>query len=217
MPLFGKSPFSIPTAYTPLVDASSFFLFPIVFSLLYTLYDRLLWKFNPFDRTPILYGTWIGMANNQRVKDSLRLEHMRIEQTWTQLSVSINVYKGLPSDPMSWPTAKRLGTESSTNAFLSECQHGHAKFNFQYKHDDEAKEQMSFGGALFLTYHHEKEDKHCISKLIGKYCTTKKIDEYEGIFGRIAFRRMSPKLLGYSDTLAQGQHDLDSLGKDVTG
>ena len=215
LPFFVNSSFNFPTTWPALSDTSKILVFPIVFSLLYALYDRLLWKFNPFDGIPILYGTWIGIADNQRAKDPPRLEQMLIEQTWSQISVSINVYEQNPLDPKSWHNAKKLGAEYSTNAFISECLHGQAKFNFQYGHDDEAKGQSSFGGSFFLRYNHERKKKESVYKLKGKYCTTKKIDGYEGIFGRISFRRISSKVLGFSDALAQGQYYLDSLAKDV--
>lgn len=200
--------------WSPLGDISKILLFPIVYSLLYALYDRLLWKFNPFDNIPILYGTWIGIADNQRANDLSRLEQMWIEQTWSRISVSIDVYELNTSCPNNWSKARKLGTESSTNAFIGECLQGKAKFNFQYDHDDEAKEQLPFAGSFFLRYEHKREETKSVYKLTGKYITTKKMDGYEGIFGRIEFRRISPKCLGFSDALVQGEHYLKGLAKD---
>ena len=73
-------------------DVSPISFFTIIFTLSFVIYDRLLWTLNPFDKIPNLSGTWVGMATNPYF-EPLRLELMQIDQTWTKVSISLEIYE----------------------------------------------------------------------------------------------------------------------------
>ncbi|MFO0138157.1 MAG: hypothetical protein ACK535_09085 [Cyanobacteriota bacterium] len=83
-------------------------------------YDQLLWKLSPFAKIPSLSGTWIGMASNPYSK-LLRLELTQIDQTWTKISITVEVYEEIKSDLENWLNIVNMGTELSTNAYITEC------------------------------------------------------------------------------------------------
>jgi hypothetical protein len=198
-------------------DVSPISFFTIIFTLSFIAYDRLLWKLNPLDKIPSLSGTWIGMANNPYFKP-LRLELMQIDQTWTRISISVEVYEENKSDPENWLNTVNMGTEHSTNARITECLRKYCYFNFQYVHDDEARGQHSFGGTIFLKYKYKKmkNRKVEIYGLNGKYSNRKTGKNFEGVVGRIAFRRVSTEILELEDALEKGKDYLDELKKEIS-
>ena len=82
-------------------------------------YDQLLWKLSTFAKIPSLSGTWIGMANNPYFKP-LRLELTQIDQAWTRISIIVEVYEEIKSDPENWLNIVNMGIELSTNAYITE-------------------------------------------------------------------------------------------------
>jgi hypothetical protein len=202
-------------------DVSPISFYAIIFTLSFIAYDQLLWKLNSLDKIPNLSGTWIGMANNPYVKP-LRLELMQIDQTWTRISISVEVYEEDESDPGNWLNTKKIGTEHSTNASITECLRKYCYFNFQYRHDEDA--QDLFGGTIFLKYTYRKmKNRKVIYGLNGKYSNTKAGSNqktgktFEGIVGRIAFRRVSPEILELEDALEKGkEYLLDELKKEIS-
>ncbi|TRU34682.1 MAG: hypothetical protein EWV50_18100 [Microcystis aeruginosa Ma_MB_F_20061100_S20] len=204
-------------------DVSPISFFTIIFTLSFIAYDRWLWKLNPFDKIPSLSGTWIGMGNNPHF-ELLRLELMQIDQTWTSISISVEVYQQNKSGPENWLDTVHLGTEHSTNARITECLRKYCDFNFQYIHDGEAEGQDSFGGTFFLKYKYKKmkNRKVEIHELSGKYSNTKTGkntttgEKFEGVVGRIAFRRVSLEILELEDALEKGKDYLNELTKEIS-
>lgn len=196
-------------------DASPISFFTLLFGLSLLAYDRLLWKLNPFDKIPNLSGTWLGMANNPYMKP-LRLELMQIDQTWMRIGISVEVYEENSNDPEDWLNAVSLGTEHSTNARITECERKYCDFNFQYVHDGEAIGQGSFDGTIFLKYKYRKKNKkEQIYGLKGKYSNTKTGKNFEGVVGRIAFRKVSSEILELEEALEKGRGCLPELKKEI--
>jgi hypothetical protein len=122
-----------------------FLFFTIIFALSFIVYDKLLWKLNSLDKIPNLSGTWVGIATNLYF-EPLRLELMQIDQTWTRVSISLEIYEENRLD-----RGDCLGTEHSKNARITECERKYFDFDFQYWHDAKSKKD-SFGGSIFLKY-----------------------------------------------------------------
>ncbi|MFN7894594.1 MAG: hypothetical protein ACK5Q6_00310 [Cyanobacteriota bacterium] len=101
-------------------------------------YDQLLWKLSPFAKIPSLSGTWIGMANNPYFKP-LHLELTQIDQTWTKISITVEVYEEIKSDLENWLNIVNMGTELSTNAYITECLLKYFYFNYKYKKMNKVK------------------------------------------------------------------------------
>ena len=201
-------------------DVSPISFFTLIFTLSFIAYDRLLWKLNRFDKIPNLSGTWIGMANNPNFKE-LRLELMQIDQTWTRISISVEVFKENTFAPDIWLYSAQIGTEHSTNASITECLRKYCDFNFQYSNTWDA--QDLFSGTIFLKYiQRMKNRKVEIYALNGKYSNTKSgmtFDTgkpFEGVVGRIAFRRVSSETLELDDALQKGKDYLDGLKKQIS-
>jgi len=145
-------------------------------------------------------------------------------QTWTSISISVEVYQQNKSGPENWLDTVHLGTEHSTNARITECLRKYCDFNFQYIHDGEAGGQDSFGGTFFLKYKYKKmkNRKVEIHELSGKYSNTKTGkntktgEKFEGVVGRIAFRRVSLEILELEDALEKGKDYLNELTKEIS-
>ena len=60
------------------------------------------------------------MASNPYSK-LLRLELTQFDQTWTKISITVEVYEEIKSDLENWLNIVNMGTELSTNAYITEC------------------------------------------------------------------------------------------------
>jgi len=176
-----------------------------VFATVSWIYDRFLWKVNLLDKIPNLSGTWIGIASNPYF-EPLRLELMQIEQYWTGICITIEIYEENKSDPSNWLKSVRMGTEYSTNASLTECDHKYSKFSFSYDHKGKAIGQDSFNGSMELDYERGKVDE-----LSGEYVNSKKVrhfnkvtnseEIFEAVSGRILFRKISSEVIEIKEFL----------------
>lgn len=197
---------------------SSASLVTITFAMIYWVYDQFIWKINRFDRVPNLSGTWLGLASNPYF-EPLRLELMEIEQHWAKICITVEVYEDNNcnlADPLSWLKAVLMGTEHSTIALITECERKYGDLTFNYYHSGSAIGQDSFEGVMFLKY--EKRGK--FYELKGNYLNTKRGQRFnkelqsevnfEGVIGRVVFRRVSSKLIEIEEAL-QKVKDKDVL------
>jgi hypothetical protein len=192
----------------------------LTYGIIYQVYDKFIWKINRLDKVLNLYGTWIGMGSNPYFKHP-RLELMRIKQHWSTILITVEVYEGNNFDPTkasSWfdnagtiDTTKvvRMGIEYSTIALITEYESGHGDLIFNYQHRGEAGGQDSFEGAMFLQYKrtgkvHELKGNY-LNRKRGRYFNKKSKSEenFEGLVGRVAFRRVSPKLIETKEALQE--------------
>jgi hypothetical protein len=226
-----KSSFDFSSLKTSLLSAgSSAGLVTITFLIIYWVYDQFIWKINPLDKIPNLSGTWIGMGSNPYFEYP-RLELMRIKQHWSTIFMTVEVYEGNdfdndfePTKASSWwddatKTIKvvRMGIEYSTIALITEYESGHGDLIFNYKHRGEAGGQDSFEGAMFLQYErtgkvHELKGNY-LNRKRGRYFNKKSKSEenFEGLVGRVVFRRVSPKLIKTQKALKKTVKDEDVL------
>jgi|688.fasta_scaffold467064_1 hypothetical protein len=206
-----ESSFDFSSLKTSLLSAgSSAGLVTITFLIIYWVYAQFLWKINPFDKVPNLSGTWIGMGSNPYF-EPLRLELMKIKQHWAEISIAVKVYEGNnvnPTEASSWlkaigtPKAVLMGTEDSTIALITE-----SDLIFNYDHRGMADGQGSFKGVMFLKYE-KTENFH---ELEGNYINAKKgkssnkqsqsEENFEGVVGRVVFRRVSSELIETKEAL----------------
>jgi hypothetical protein len=109
---------------------------------------------------------------------------------------------------------KRMGTERSTIALITERAGTYSDFTFTYNHLGRTKKQVSFKGAMFLNYQ-ETEESHVLE---GDYINDKKGTEFYGLVGKIAFCRVSPKIIGTVKALkkVKGKNVLADLYEVVT-
>lgn len=202
---------------------SSASLVTITFATVYWVYDQFIWKVNPFDKIPDLSGTWIGIASNPYF-EPLRLELMQIEQHWTKICITVEVYEENKSEPLNWLGAVGMGTEHSTIALITECERKYSDLTFNYYHSGEAIGQDSFEGVMFLKYKKRGE----FHELKGSYLNTKRglrfnkesqsEENFEGVIGRIVFRRVSSKLIEIGEALQKikNKNVLAELQKELT-
>lgn len=189
-------------------DVSPISFFTIIFTLTYLAYDKFIWKFNPFDKIPDLSGTWIGIANNPYF-EPLRLELMQVEQNWTKICITVKVYEENESNSADWLSSTCMGIEHSTIALITECERNYCDVTFNYLHKGKAKRQGSFAGVIFLKY--EKRGRGKIHELAGTYLNDKRgeylnnesrsQEDFEGVIGRVAFRRVSSEFLDLKEAL----------------
>jgi SMODS-associating 2TM, beta-strand rich effector domain len=194
-------------------DVSPISLFTIIFTLTYLAYDRFLWKLNPFDKIPDLSGTWLGMASNPYF-EPIRLELMQVEQHWTLICITVEVYEENESNPEDCSNAVIMGTEHSTIALITECERKYCDLTFNYLHNGEAIGQDSFEGVMFLKYK-RRGKKGEVYELKGSYLNTKRgeyfnqekqsEESFEGVIGRVIFRRVSPELIEIEEVLEKGK------------
>jgi hypothetical protein len=212
-------------------DVPPISVFTVLFTLCYLVFDRFLWKLSVLDRVPNLSGTWVGMASNPYFPPA-RLEVMQIDQTWTGLRVTVDIYEENEADPEDWGNATLLGAEHSTNARITECERKHCDFTFDYLHEGLAIGQSPFEGVMFLKY--RRNSKRGVMDLLeGRYLNTKTgrffnqrsqaEESFEGVVGRIALVRVSLKMLDLKDVLdwceengQRGQMDLFVLKKMIS-
>jgi hypothetical protein len=237
---FKKSSFDFSFLKTSLFSAlfsagSSAGIVTITFFIIYQVYDKFIWKINPLETVPDLSGTWIGMGSNPYFEHP-RLELMRIKQHWSTILITVEVYEGNNVDPTkasSWfdnagtidkTKVVRMGIEYSTIALITEYESGHGDLIFNYQHRGEAGGQDSFEGAMFLQYErtgefHELKGNY-INRKRGKYFNKKSKSEenFEGLVGRVVFRRVSPKLIETKEALQEVKNPevLVHLYRDVT-
>jgi hypothetical protein len=195
------------------------------FGDVYWVYDQFIWKINWFDKVPDLSGTWIGMASNPYF-EPLRLELMQIEQHWSKICITVQVYEENNFDPAkasNWLEAVRMGTEDSTIALITECERN-GDLTFNYRHNPRADGQESFEGVMFLKYEKRGE----IHELTGNYLNTKRgklsnsksqtEENFKGVIGRVFFRRVSSKLIEREEALqkVEDKNVLVVLHKELT-
>ena len=148
--------------------------------------------------------------------EPLRLELMQIDQTWTKVSISLEIYEENHFD-----RGDCLGTEHSRNARITECERKYCDFDFQYLHDSRSKKD-SFGGSFFLKYTYRKQEKKKeIYELTGEYSTTKSGKDrfgkdFNGVAGRIAFRRVSLRILELKEILRESEYHFFEIKKEMT-
>ena len=213
-------------------DVSPISLFTIIFTLTYLAYDRFLWKLNPFDKIPDLSGTWLGVANNPYFK-SIRLELMQVEQHWTRICITVEVYEVYKenesnpneSNPEDWSNTVFMGTENSTIALITECERKYSDLTFNYLHNGEEIGQESFEGVMFLKYK-RRGKKGEAYELKGSYLNakrggyfdqeTKSEKDFKGVIGRVLFRRVSPKFIEIEEALEKGKGILSELKKEIS-
>jgi hypothetical protein len=201
-------------------------LVPVTFSIISFIYGQFIWKINRLDKVPNLSGTWIGMGNNHLGVEPIRLELMQIEQNWQQILITVEVYKanhdqnfdatdvsswldeGSASDKIKKPElkVKRIGTEHSTIALITEREGKYSDFTFTYNHYGRVEGQGFFKGAMFLKY----EEKERFHELEGDYINDKRGEDFNGLVGKILFRRISPELIETEEAL-QNVKDKDVL------
>jgi hypothetical protein len=206
-------------------EVSAISLFTLIFTLAYLAYDRFLWKYNPFDQIPDLSGTWLGLASNPYF-DALRLELMQVEQHWTRIGITVEVYETGPTPPADWSKAVGLGTEHSTLALLTECERKYSDVTFNYVHNGEAIGQDDFEGVMFLKYKKRGKSRERY-ELQGSYLNTKRgryfnpttqsEETFEGVIGRVSFRRVSTHLLELEEVLEQGGQGAGGQGAGSQG
>ena len=205
-------------------DVSPISLFTIIFTLTYLAYDRFLWKLNPFDKIPDLSGTWLGMASNPYF-ESIRLELMQVEQHWTRICITVEVYEENESNSEDWSNTVLMGTEHSTIALITECERKYCDLTFNYLHNGEAIGQDSFTGVMLLKYK-KRGKKGEVYELKGSYFNTKRgiyfnpetksEKDFEALIGRVIFRRVSPKLIEIGEVLDKGKDILSELKKEIS-
>jgi hypothetical protein len=207
-------------------------LVTITFLIIYWVYDQFTWKINRFDKIPNLSGTWIGLGSNPYF-EPLRLELMQIKQHWSKICITVKVYKEdnfNPTEASSWleaidtrEAAVRIGTERSTIALITEYENNDSDLVFNYQHGEPGDEDH-FKGIMFLKYEkvgefHELKGKYLNSKK-GAHLNKKSQSEenFEGVVGRIAFRRVSFELIEIEKALQKVKDEkvLVRLYREVT-
>jgi len=208
---------SLETSLSLLSVLLSMGLVPVTFSIISFIYGQFIWKINRFDKVPILSGTWMGMGSNPYFEHP-RLELMKIEQSWHEILIKVEVYEGNGIDPnfdatkvSSWfdEKTKRLkavlmGTEDSTIALITECNVGSGDLIFNYEHTPEAEGQVEFQGAMFLKYKKTPEYGGTpeFHELKGDYINSKIGENFRGLVGKVRFRRVSSELIEAKEALA---------------
>jgi SMODS-associating 2TM, beta-strand rich effector domain len=194
---------------------SSASIFTITFAIIYWFYDQFIWKINRFDKVPDLSGTWMGMGSNPYF-EPLRLELMQIEQHWSKICITVEIYEGNNFNPVqesSWSKSVVMGTEHSTIALITECERKYGDLTFNYYHSGEAIGQDPFEGVMFLKYKKRGE----FHELKGNYLNTKRgqrfnkesqsEENFEGVIGRVVFRRVSSKLIELKEALRETENN----------
>lgn len=184
----------------------------MVFAGVYWLYDNVLWK--NFSRVPNISGTWIGVVLPNYQKDWPHLEIISVEQTWSEFSLTGDVFfRTEKQDP--WRIDKKLGTYNSIAAGLSDVTAKHAYLSLCYVHRGKRDNQPDFQGAMYLDYKPEPR------RLDGKYYTNRMdtVNARQGSLGRVILHQLSPKLLSSDEAfkLAQTLGLLDTLEVEILG
>jgi hypothetical protein len=130
---------------------------------------------------------------------------MHIEQHWTRICITVEVYKK-DSDEQDWMNPEHrdlLGTEFSTSAHITECQYRGCDLTFNYNH--RGKVQDDFKGTMFFEYTKNNEE------LNGQFFHTKKgqflnhktgyKENFQGVVGSIILGRVSTKSIEVEEAL----------------
>lgn len=165
------------------------------FAIYFIIFDHYLWQY--ISRIPRISGTWVG-CTLPSYQSYPHLVIMRIEQTWSDISIVADVYyKTSPAER--WQLSNKLGTDDSISASLSAMNNKQIDFTVVYRHEGEkfvANEindgsQPSFSGTILASINLASRKYQMYGELFTDRPNRKA--GHHGSFGKLHLERLSRK------------------------